>query len=143
MILDELRNSRHHPTASELYQLVRKRLPRISMGTIYRNLETLTQQGMIRKLIQSGSGARYDADLSRHYHIRCTGCGRLDDVEIESSVLDEFSFSPPSGYEVFGHHLEFIGQCRECRRDGVTIERGGLVTNRDDEQRGMQAGDSR
>jgi len=143
LILDELRKSHNHPTAAELYRLVRKRLPRISLGTVYRNLEMLTERGIIRKLEQSGSRARYDGDLSHHYHIRCAGCGRLDDIEALSFVPDDFAFSPPAGYEIIGHRIEFIGLCRECRRDRPGRNRHASAIGRGKKQRDMQSGDSR
>ncbi len=115
IILDELRHSRNHPTAAELYDAVRKRLPRISLGTVYRNLELLADAGYIHKLPLSGETMRYDGDLSRHYHIRCVECGRIDDVEIPAFDFDAAGLDHPGGYEILGHRLEFIGVCESCR----------------------------
>ena len=70
-----------HPTADEVYQVVRKRLPRISLGTVYRNLDVLSESGEISRLDRCGAQYRFDGDLEQHYHIRCSSCGRVDDIE--------------------------------------------------------------
>lgn len=116
IILEELRRSREHPTAAELHQAVRRRLPRISLATVYRNLELLAGAGHIRKLSLSGRTTRYDGDLDRHYHIRCIKCGKVDDVEVPAIDIDAALLDSPDGYEILGHRLEFIGVCKSCRR---------------------------
>jgi Fur family ferric uptake transcriptional regulator len=82
LILDELRKKNDHPTADILYDRVRKHMPRISLGTVYRNLEILTALGEIQTLELSGTQKRYDGIPGKHYHIRCLHCGRLDDAPI-------------------------------------------------------------
>lgn len=143
VILDELRKSRNHPTAAGLYKLVRKRLPRISLGTVYRNLEMLTERGIIRKLEQGGSRARYDGDLSHHYHIRCARCGRLDDIEAVISISDDPVFTSPADYEVIGYRIEFTGLCRECRENRPQRNRHAPAGDRGKEQGDMRAEESR
>ncbi|MBA4358220.1 MAG: transcriptional repressor, partial [Desulfovibrio sp.] len=83
VILEELRGLKSHPTAGELCQLVRKKLPRVSLGTVYRNLEILSRSGVIQKIDVAGVEMRFDGDISNHYHLRCVGCGRVFDVEME------------------------------------------------------------
>lgn len=143
VILDELRKSCNHPTAAELYKLVREKLPRISLGTVYRNLEMLTEHGIIRKLEQGGSRARYDGDLSHHYHIRCAGCGRLEDIQVLSPISDDLAFATPTGYEVIGYRIEFTGLCRECRENRRQHDRRAPACDRKKEQGDMRAGKSR
>jgi Fur family ferric uptake transcriptional regulator len=115
IILEELRRSHSHPTAAELHEAVRQRLPRISLGTVYRNLELLASAGRIRKLPLSGETMRYDGDLGSHYHIRCVECGKIDDVEIPALDIDSALLDSSDGYEILGHRLEFIGVCQSCR----------------------------
>ncbi len=81
-ILEVLQQSNAHPSADEIYDLVRKRLPNVSLGTIYRNLELLSGSGAIQKLELGGTIKRYDWNPKKHYHIRCTRCGRVDDAPI-------------------------------------------------------------
>ncbi len=80
VILDELHALHTHPTAAELYALVRQRLPRISLGTVYRNLEVLCEDGLARQLPLAGADTRYDGQVHRHDHVRCTACGIVRDL---------------------------------------------------------------
>lgn len=121
IILEELAKVKTHPTASELYDMVRKRLPRIGLGTVYRNLELMAENGMIMKLEVGGTQKRFDATTSRHYHIRCSQCGRVDDVDIP--VYDDLarSASEATSYKVMGHHIEFSGICPDCQQNDRTV----------------------
>ncbi len=116
VILDELLHTKRHPTADELYSAVRQRIPNISLGTVYRNLEVLSSQGAVRKIEVGGTQRRFDADVSCHHHIRCTECGRVDDVHTDLSDEIERKCARATGYEVRWHHVEFTGVCPECRK---------------------------
>ena len=116
VVLETLREMGGHPTAAELYEVARRRLPKISLGTVYRNLEFLAKNGDIRKLLGSGTEARFDACLDPHYHVRCIQCGRVDnaqDLPIDPVGTVETSVE---GYEICGHHFELSGICPECRQ---------------------------
>ncbi len=116
IILEELQKDYSHPTASVVYQKVRRRLPQISLGTVYRNLEVLSEQGLIKKLELSGTQKRFDGTLSEHYHVRCFKCGRISDVSMKTlTALDE-KLSEICDYEIIGHRLEFIGLCPKCKK---------------------------
>lgn len=118
MILEELRATKRHPTADELYASVRQRVPSISLGTVYRNLELLSQQGMVRKIEVGGTQRRYDADTTLHYHVRCLACGRVDDVWIAPRADLEAECQVATDYSVQWHHVEFAGVCPECVASG-------------------------
>ena len=120
VILEELRNLSSHPTAAGLYEIVRRRLPRISLGTVYRNLELLAEMGAIQKLDLAGSQARFDGNVDRHHHVRCTGCGRVDDVPGAPLDLARVKHNDCSGYEFLGYRLEFVGICPDCRGQSMT-----------------------
>jgi len=115
VILEELRKAEGHPSADEIYAMVRKRLPRISLGTVYRNLDFLLEGGEIRKVGLGGSYMRYDGNPAKHYHIRCLRCGRVDDIRIHPLDAVEQKIESLSGYHVNGHELEFTGICSSCR----------------------------
>ncbi|MCP4106588.1 MAG: transcriptional repressor [Desulfobacteraceae bacterium] len=114
MILEELKKNKTHPSADELYEIVRKCLPRISLGTVYRNLEILSELGEIQKLEISGTLKRFDGNPDKHYHIRCINCDRLDDAPIACLNNFESRLSRKTDYKVTGHRLEFIGLCPMC-----------------------------
>ena len=116
IILEELRSVTSHPTADELHSLVRKRLPRISLATVYRNLETMAQSGMVRKLAITGRQKRFDGDLSLHDHITCTVCNRIDDIFPGED--DAQTPLPPGklGYKLSEMRVQYYGICPECQR---------------------------
>ena len=118
IILEELRKFRSHPTADEIYEKVKKRLPRISLGTVYRNLDLLVSEGLIARLRGDYPQMRFDPRTDHHYHITCLNCGKIEDAPIEP-VQDpiknlENVVGHLTKYGVFGHKLEFVGFCSEC-----------------------------
>ncbi len=115
VILEELRSVTSHPTADDLYDMVRQRLPRISLATVYRNLEWMTDQGMVQKIEVGGRQKRFDGNVEPHYHIRCMECGKVDDVELQQFRNIENRLVDERGYKVLGHRLEFMGICPVCR----------------------------
>ena len=115
VILEELEKLTSHPTAAELYEIVRRRLPKISLGTVYRNLERLSQQGRIRKLDSSGAENRFDIDLCSHYHVKCALCGKVEDAPDAPAKLEIAGIKHLSGYDILEHRLEFIGICPDCK----------------------------
>lgn len=114
IILRELKKTDTHPTADELYERVRKKLPKISMGTVYRNLEVLSNSGLIMKLEIPGSPNRFDGNSSPHHHVRCIKCGRVGDVRNLPSLPD-ISETAQSDFEILGVETEFYGLCPKCR----------------------------
>lgn len=113
VILEELRKVKTHPSADEVYEMVRKRLPRISLGTVYRNLEILSASGDIRKLEPGCPLKRFDGDTSEHCHIRCVRCDRIADAPMPDVKLD-LGKVKSNDFEITGHRLEFFGLCSEC-----------------------------
>jgi len=100
-----------------LFDIVRDKLPRISLGTVYRNLDLLVQQGTVRKLDLGGGQTRYDADLHPHYHLRCVACDCISDVHSSGDVVDESALKKVAELDteqVLGLRLEIVGICRVC-----------------------------
>ena len=122
IILEELRKKKDHPSADELYSRVKKRLPRISLGTVYRNLEILSQLGEVQKLKLSGSLKRYDWNPNKHYHIRCINCDRVDDAPIAPLNQIEDDLYGATVFEIIGHNLEFTGLCPDCTKKDQKIQ---------------------
>jgi Fur family ferric uptake transcriptional regulator len=116
VILEELQKLRTHPTASALHVLVQKRLPKISLGTVYRNLEYLSRRGTIKKLTISGGETRFDATVEPHQHVRCVRCSRVDDAAVPPLAVPHIGIQDVGGYQILGYRLEFLGVCPECRR---------------------------
>ena len=103
--------SREHPSAQMVYDLLREELPRLSLGTVYRNLHQMAQEGMLQEL--KGPTARFDACLAPHAHIRCTCCGRVMDL----SALEEpapVRSAAEAGWQVERYSLMLEGICPAC-----------------------------
>jgi len=113
-ILNILRQTNSHPSADEIYERVRKQLPRISLGTVYRNLEVLAGIGLIQKLELGGTIKRFDWNPNKHYHIRCLVCGRVDDAPIAPLNKLEDELYGATVFSIIGHRLEFEGLCPDC-----------------------------
>ena len=116
VILDELKKSKNHPSADELYDRIRKQLPRISLATVYRNLEILSETGAIRKIEISGRQKRFDSVLSRHNHIYCVQCHRVDNIDIKTPEKTPLQPEDSRGYRVAGYRVEFFGYCPDCQK---------------------------
>lgn len=117
MILEELRNSDSHLSADELYEKVRRRIPRISLATVYRNLEILAELGIVAKLEIGGRQKRFDYDVSDHDHIYCIVCHRVDNISFHRERVQAVPPEKESGYTVTGYRVEFAGICPKCQEN--------------------------
>lgn len=119
-MLAELMKLKSHPTADEFYIVMRRKLPRISLGSVYRNLDALAAEGLIQKLEGGGNQKRFDGDISRHHHIRCPVCGAVSDyrkggLEEAEKILENLLQS-----EKFeNYRLEFSAKCQNCAPKSV------------------------
>ncbi len=123
IILEELRRTDAHPTAEELYEAVRRRLPRISLGTVYRNLEHLANTGDARKIETGGASRRFDGNVADdHYHARCLACGKLEDVSLTVVRNLDYGTDGVNGFRIVGHQLMFTGYCPDCSERGLPAD---------------------
>jgi len=119
VILEELARLHTHPTADEIYGRVRMRLPRVSLGTVYRNLELLSRSGMIGKIEIAGRQMHFDSERGAHRHIRCIRCGRIEDIPGEQVPPEcDRDAIRATGYTLIERRVEFLGICPACRRAG-------------------------
>lgn len=122
IILRELRKSREHLTADELYERVKKTMPRISLATVYRNLEILSEAGLIAKLEISGRQKRFDYEVHEHDHIYCVQCHRVDNLDMDRKSLEDVRVDSGKGYAISGYRLEVAGICPECQQKNAEKE---------------------
>ncbi|MBN2689763.1 MAG: transcriptional repressor [Gammaproteobacteria bacterium] len=116
IILEELSKLKTHPSADELYLIVKKRIPNISLGTVYRNLNKLADDGMILKLGRAGEQKRFDGHTENHYHFVCDKCGKVYDLlDLKISGLENLKDSVAE-HELAGYELEFFGTCSDCKK---------------------------
>ena len=114
IILQKLREVTSHPTADEIYAMTREKLPRISLGTVYRNLELLTRQGQILCLENGGSQKRFDGNIMPHHHVRCTECGKIGDVQ-SNALSPSIKDAKAPGFTLTGAEILFEGVCDRCK----------------------------
>lgn len=114
IILEELRKVTTHPTADELYSMVRARMPHISLGTVYRNLDLLAASHEVLKLESAGSMRRFDGNVMPHRHVRCVRCGRVGDVHDAAGSEPEVASISVDGFTVTSARIEYDGICHEC-----------------------------
>ena len=107
-----------HPTADAVYEQVRRENPKISLGTVYRNLNFLSEMGMLRKISMPVGSDRFDGRLDEHYHMACTCCGRVFDVECATLEELDRQILEHQGFRVQKRHLLLTGLCKECRGSG-------------------------
>ena len=115
LIKDFLISRRDHPTADTVYMNVRETFPHISLGTVYRNLTLLAEDGEIRRLDMGDGVDHFDADISPHYHFICRRCGSVIDLEMDNiETITERAAANFDG-EIEGHVTYFYGLCARCR----------------------------
>jgi Fur family ferric uptake transcriptional regulator len=94
--------------------MVRQKMPRISLGTVYRNLEVLSSLGLVRKLENAAGQKRFDGDVSPHHHIRCEICGKVGDI-FDAPDISGIEQTVSTDFSITGVSLEFSGVCPQCR----------------------------
>jgi Fur family peroxide stress response transcriptional regulator len=123
-VLHALAPRSDHPTADQVFDDVRKRLPEISRATVYRVLETLVRIGIARKVCHPGSAARYEVERRRHHHLVCVRCEKM--LDLEDASLDRLPFPDVgAGFHIQDYSVQFHGLCTVCAR-----KQGGRKTRR-------------
>ena len=117
-ILDAIEVHGGHLTADEIYKVVKRRHPRLSLGTVYRNLRVLAERGSVRELDFGMAITYFETVKDTHYHLVCRMCGGIADVELElerkltALVKRE---SGVEGFQIEQHRLDFVGICQPCQ----------------------------
>jgi Fe2+ or Zn2+ uptake regulation protein len=115
-ILRILQSTDIHPTADWIYDQVRKVIPNISLGTVYRNLNLLIEEGLIREVnIQGTASARYDANLEPHHHFICLICNSVYDLPFSKEKINVESFLEDKNFKVKFVKLDIFGICNKCQ----------------------------
>jgi Fe2+ or Zn2+ uptake regulation protein len=136
IVLDAVRAASTHPDACEVYEAARRALPSISLGTVYRTLQTLARAGLIARIETAGSKMRFDANTAAHDHVTCAKCGRVMDTDAAGIEAAKDFVSKATGFEIIGQRVEFTGVCPRCRKrvKGARAARsrreGGLLGRR-------------
>ena len=112
LVLDIIENSHRHPTAEEVFFEARQQMPNIALGTVYRNLNSLVDEGLVRRITLSGTPDRFDKTNCNHDHLVCQKCGKLKDVFL-TGIADEIKNN--SGNEIISYELNAYYICDSCK----------------------------
>jgi Fur family transcriptional regulator, peroxide stress response regulator len=112
-ILELLQSTESHPTASWLYGKLRREFPDLSLGTVYRNIAVLIQQGLVSRIPFGSTFDRFEANMEPHYHFRCENCESISDLDIPVDPRIDGKLAG-GGFRVRGHEIEFFGMCPKC-----------------------------
>ena len=142
VILEVVRATDTHPTAAFVFKRVRRRLPRVSLATVYRNLRRLAAEGFLQERVEAAN-LRFDPNVEPHDHFTCVTCGRIFDFPRRDGARrggaalsrgEHVRAALRLGFEVFDRRVELYGRCGGCR------DRGGSVRHA---ARGRRVGDGR
>ena len=114
-VLETVKSMDLHPSADDIYHRVRRRLPHISLGTVYRNLNQLVETGEL-SCVQDGKTVRYDCETGHHQHFRFEICGALQNVEVSNKEIMNL-LSKYSGMIINEIDLEIKGVCVQCTKE--------------------------
>ena len=114
-ILKVIQRTKLHPSADWIYEHVRKEIPNISMGTVYRNLRLLEEDGSICMVAIVGSQARYDGNPNNHYHFICNKCNSIIDLDEPVNKTIQYRVAQKTGFIVQRHCVQLRGICLDCQ----------------------------
>lgn len=115
LVFEALNLLRTHPTAEDVYKQVIKKYGGISLATVYRNLNSLADDGLIKKISVPEAADRFDFRNDEHYHLSCRACGSFEDAPIERVTGLADNVREKSGFLVEGYDIVFVGLCGHCR----------------------------
>jgi Fe2+ or Zn2+ uptake regulation protein len=118
LILGILRATRSHPNAGWIFRRAREVMPRISLGTVYRNLNFLAGEGKIQRFVSEDGSTQYDGDLRDHYHVRCIQCQTIHDVPHIFGRVSYQDIEKLTGFKIYSAHILFQGVCPHCSKTG-------------------------
>jgi Fe2+ or Zn2+ uptake regulation protein len=114
-ILEILKETNVHPTADWVYKKLKEEIPDLSLGTVYRNLKVLADQGHIQKLPFGSTFDRFEAKIAPHYHLVCEKCGLVEDFEMLQYLGINQAAEKMSSFRISRHRIDFFGLCKKCQ----------------------------
>ena len=116
-VLQVIRERGDHPTANDIFEAARKRLPGISYATVYNSLRYLREAGLVREISFGDSASRYDRETDRHDHAICNNCGKLVDFDLQETADLMRAAARKSRFKAESVHLTLRGICPDCREE--------------------------
>jgi Fur family peroxide stress response transcriptional regulator len=121
-----LAESDEHPSPEKLYERVKKKIPAISLGTVYRNIRIFKDSGLLKEVTPLHEPSRLDANLTNHHHLVCRRCRSIIDIPGEDIEPVHFLRGLPGGFQVDSYEVEVIGLCSRC---AAKANAGSVVAN--------------
>jgi len=115
IILETLTENVVHPTAEYLHEKVKEKDPKISLATLYRNLNKLAENGIIKKIDGLEPSSHFDHNTHKHYHFICTKCGKVYDVSAEVAPELIEKTQKLTDFTINSHDVVFTGICKDCK----------------------------
>ncbi len=115
-IYELIKGSFEHPTAMSIYETLREKMPALSLGTVYRNLAILVEQGLVIRMPFKNGFDRFDANTLAHHHLICENCGKVEDISLPALAEIDKIAAKSNEFKILRHRIEFYGICRNCRK---------------------------
>ncbi|NLK14020.1 MAG: transcriptional repressor [Spirochaetales bacterium] len=117
LVWDALNESMNHPSAEQIYESIIEKHPTISRATVYRNLNSLVEDGKIQRVQVIGGPDHYDRMLHKHFHIQCVVCKSVHDIEVAKDLSVELENLDLKGYRLESYQVVFNGVCPDCQKE--------------------------
>lgn len=127
VILDILKSTDTHPTADWVYTKARRQIKNVSLGTIYRNLNLLTKESLIKKFDFGFGLSRFDGCMEPHSHLICDACGSILDLPPEKNQIDMTDLENKTGYAISTYEIEFHGICPKCKLESIQTDKATIL----------------
>jgi Fe2+ or Zn2+ uptake regulation protein len=116
VIYEAVVDSREHPTPELIYEQVRQRIPSISLGTVYKNVKTFLDSGVLKEVTLHHGSLRLESNMTPHHHLVCSSCKAIFDIEASAVEPVQLPKSElPTGFSIKQCRVEFVGMCKSCQ----------------------------
>lgn len=116
-VISYLINSQNHPTVEDIHQELKNNYPKMSLATVYNNINFFVEQGIVNELKFSNQRSRYDFMDHHHYHIICEKCGRIADFQSDDLQKICQAAVKQTDFQVFHSQVELFGLCLDCQKE--------------------------
>ncbi len=117
LVLAAIEQSHEHPTADNIYNMLKAEHKNLSLGTVYRNLNQLVEHGMIRRIALSNSPDCFDRKHHEHQHLVCQNCGQVQDVDLPFLEEMDKTLREKAGFALLSQELMIRGYCKDCQKN--------------------------
>jgi len=119
VLYDVMRTMPGHPSPEEVYERVKKRIPAISLATVYKNIHLFVERGVLRQLSMHHGSLRVEMNSVHHHHMVCSQCKAVTDIEEEDLGVPAPPRRLPGGFKAERYSIDVIGICAACQKNGI------------------------